>query len=73
MRDRLVGFAAGAFDLTAQGGDPQYVALWPTSRVSLRSSMRAPKYIADFAFPQIGISGGSQDAYPQERSGFPRT
>jgi hypothetical protein len=30
--------------------------------------MRAPKYIADFAFPQMGIGGGSQDAYQQEPS-----
>ena len=67
-RDRLFGFAAGAFALTAQGGNPQYVALWPLRESLRRSSMRAPKYIADFAFPQMGIGGGSQDAYQQEPS-----
>jgi hypothetical protein len=32
--------------------------------------MRAPKYIADFAFPQMGIGGGIRSA--QERPRFAR-
>jgi hypothetical protein len=33
--------------------------------------MSAPKYIADYAFPQMGISGRSQDAYQPEPSAIP--